>query len=66
MNPEPPFASPPDQVEEAIFNTAGDLVDPQARAIFLDRTCAHDGVLRRRIETLLRAQVIQYALEGNS
>ncbi|MHB8523584.1 MAG: serine/threonine-protein kinase, partial [Limisphaerales bacterium] len=55
MNSKAPSATPPDPVEEAIFNTASELVDPQARAAFLDRACGNDAALRARLEALLRA-----------
>jgi serine/threonine-protein kinase len=40
--------------ERAIFFEALDLDDPTQRAAFLDQACAGDGVLRQRLEALLR------------
>jgi serine/threonine protein kinase len=62
MNSKAPFDTPLDPVEEAIFNTASELVDVQARAAFLDRACANDAALRSRIQALLRAdkQAMQF------
>ncbi len=44
-------------LEEAIFHTASQLDDGQARAAFLDRTCGAEPALRARIEALLAADV---------
>jgi hypothetical protein len=40
---------------QAVFLEAADYHDPADRAIILDRGCATDEPLRRRIEALLRA-----------
>jgi WD40 repeat protein/serine/threonine protein kinase len=62
MNSQAPFDTPLDPVEEAIFHTASELVDAQARAAFLDKVCAQDAGLRARLEVLLRAdqQAVQF------
>jgi eukaryotic-like serine/threonine-protein kinase len=44
-------------IEEAIFHTASEIKDPQARAAFLDRACGAEGEMRVRIEALLVADV---------
>jgi hypothetical protein len=41
--------------DEAIFNEAVEITPPQERAAFLDRACAGDEDLRRRVESLLAA-----------
>jgi WD40 repeat protein/serine/threonine protein kinase len=55
MDSKAPFDTPLDPVEEAIFHTASELMDAQARAAFLDKVCAQDAGLRARLEALLRA-----------
>ena len=44
-------------IEEAIFHTASELQDAQARAAFLEQACGADPALRARIESLLDADV---------
>ena len=46
----------PDHHEEELFTTASEIEDSQARADYLDRSCAGNPALRERIERLLRAQ----------
>src|SRR5262245_8252872 len=41
--------------EREIFSAARDIGDPAARAAYLETACAGDGVLRARVEALLRA-----------
>src|SRR5687768_4654331 len=41
--------------EREIFTAARDIAAPAARAAFLETACAGDGVLRARVEALLRA-----------
>lgn len=55
MSPIGNSPTPLDPIEEAIFNAASELVDPQARAAFLDRACGADSALRARLDALLRA-----------
>ena len=40
---------------QAVFLTAAECREPTARAGILDRECASDAELRRRVEALLRA-----------
>src|SRR5262245_17920042 len=53
-NGGPPVPTDPSRVQ-ALFLAAADIVDPAARAAYLDRECAGDAVLRHRVEALLRA-----------
>jgi WD40 repeat protein len=41
--------------ERDVFAAALDIADPAGRAAYLDRACAGDAELRRRVELLLRA-----------
>jgi tetratricopeptide (TPR) repeat protein len=43
--------------ELSIFHAALEISDPPARSAYLDRACAGDATLRRRIEDLLEAHV---------
>ena len=55
MKSEPQSGTPPDPIEQAIFNAARDLTLAEARGAFLDRACGSDSSLRQRIEALLEA-----------
>jgi len=55
MKSEPQSGTPPDPIEQAIFNAARDLTQAEARGAFLDRACGSDSALRLRIEALLAA-----------
>src|SRR5262245_13946348 len=41
--------------ERSIFLAALDIADPAQRSAYLDRACAADAALRRRLEALLRS-----------
>ena len=45
----------PERKEVQIFNAALELPTPAERAAYLDRACAEDEPLRRKVETLLQA-----------
>ena len=45
----------PQSKEEAIFEAARQLGDPQEEAAYLERACGQDQELRRRVKKLLRA-----------
>jgi WD40 repeat protein/serine/threonine protein kinase len=52
MQPED-AVTPADRVK-AVFDEAADIASPDDRAAFLDRACAGDDELRRRLDRLLR------------
>ena len=45
------------QQEEALFDAARNLSSPEARRAFLDQACVNNPELRRRIESLLEAEM---------
>src|SRR5262245_33454597 len=56
MKTRPPSPTPLNPIEEAIFSAASALTPLEVRTAFLDRACAGDADLRRRIESLLEAE----------
>jgi len=40
---------------KAVFDEAAEIADPEARGVFLDRACAGDLELRRKVDALLQA-----------
>jgi hypothetical protein len=40
---------------KAIFDEAVEIEQPESRRAYLDRACAGDGELRRKLDALLRA-----------